>query len=221
MSDEQKQQDNDQSAGPSFSLDDVKSIVSKSVNAAITQRLSQYDQKLEETLATQMEQLTATLKPEETDESPEAGDEVKAMRARLKEMEALLTAEKQERDKERQLRNVNEERAALREALQAEGVPPERVKAAVAVLYTEDKRVGRDEDGNIQFLTQEREYVDRAPLKEGVAKFLKTDEGKIFMPARDVAGSGNRGGKAPKTKADGSLEDDIQAFANLLWQQSS
>lgn len=216
MSDENTP-DTEQEAPPTVSLDDVKSIVAKSVNAAITQRLSQYDQKLEDTLSSQLEQIMSkTQASASNDDTPAEDDAVQAMRARLKEMEALLAAEKQERDKERHLRSVNEERAALKDVLQAEGVPSDRLKAAVAVLYTEDQRIGRDDHGNIQFLTQEEGYVDRASLKEGVAKFLKTDEGKIYLPPRDVSGSGNKGGRAPAPKEGSSLAEDVRQFAEQL-----
>ena len=99
---------------------------------------------------------------------------------------------------ERENRMRQEENAALQSALTTAGVPGPLAQAAVNLLHSS---LERDESGNIRFVAKETgptgPYDERVDVSEGVARFLRTEDGKHFLPARPAGGSGNRGGAAP------------------------
>ena len=131
------------------------------------------------------------------------------MQARLKEMENAVAQREQQLRQEETKRKESTARNTLKDALAAEGVPGDRIKQAVGYLFDAEKRVEYSESGNLEFLIPETGYTDRLTVSDGVKKFLSSDEGKMYLPAREVAGSGNTGGSAPKARPSkgGKLED--------------
>lgn len=136
---------------------------------------------------------------------------------RLAKLEKQLAKTQAERDAEKKAREEqtlkaarDEERSKLSEVLADAGVDPKRSRAAIALLHSEDKRVRRNDEGKIVFVQDDGDEVD---LKVGVKKFLETDEGKVFLPPRPVAGSGNRGGMPP---TGGKMNKKAQAEQELL-----
>ncbi len=117
--------------------------------------------------------------------------------ARMSEMEKKFAAEKTARQEERDRNQRNEERGKLGSALRTAGVEEAKVRGAVALLYTEDQRVGRNKEGGIVFKVQRDGYMDELEMDAGVEEWMKSTEGKHFAPARDVRGSGASGGRAP------------------------
>ena len=46
-------------------------------------------------------------------------------------------------------------------------------------------------------MTFQREWGEElVPIDKGVAEYLKTDAGKVYVPPVDAGGSGNQGGRA-------------------------
>jgi hypothetical protein len=127
--------------------------------------------------------------------------------ARMAEMEKKFEAEKSARVQEAQRAQVAEERSKLGAALRAAGVPDERLRGAVALLYTEDKRVARNSAGGVVFKMPRDGYTDELELDAGIDEWLKSGEGKHFAPARDVRGSGATGGKPGQTNGKMSRQD--------------
>lgn len=225
MSDENNE--NKDNANATLSADEIKDLIVRTVNGAVTTRLDRERKaqtaQLEGMFKDFASQLTAQKAEEPSGEKTDGGDQMKAVQAKyerqLAEMKAQLDREAKSREEERQKRLVNEERNSLRDALSANGVPPALVQAAVALLHTDQKRLERNEDGSIHFLLQEQSpsgpYVERVGVAEGVERFLKSDEGRYFLPPKPAAGAGSKGGNAPGSNArEGESEAD--AIARLF-----
>jgi|FLYL01.1.fsa_nt_gi hypothetical protein len=156
-----------------------------------------------ERLAPVLEQFTKTKEPDSGGSGGKGGggeipEEIKnrmaAMERQSKELQQQLEAERKARQEEREKALRHEERSTLMKALQEAGVDPKMIDFAVATLYTERGLVKRTEDGQIVWKAQRDGYVDDLPVTKGVAEWLKTDEGKRFLPASGAGGSGATGG---------------------------
>jgi hypothetical protein len=192
--------------------DEVEKMIDAKMNSAISTHLTRFKgafaKELEGTIAKSLgpigEQLASlTKKPEGEEEAREKGPSKAeaALQARIKELEEKTAKAESEKQAEREARLRDEERSALANALQAKGVSGAKLKGALALLYTEEKRIGRAEDGKIAFKVQRAGYVDDLDLDKGIDEWLKTDDGKEYMPARPAAGSGAapaRNGQAGK-----------------------
>jgi hypothetical protein len=139
--------------------------------------------------------------------SPDVQQQFARFEGRTKELEGQLAVERKAREEERAARERDrqesmskEERTSLAGVLRAKGLPEPQVRAAVALLAGEDKVLGRAEDGGVIFKLQKgtgaARYIDEVPLEAGVDEWLKTDDGKAFMPARQAQGAGGLGSRA-------------------------
>jgi hypothetical protein len=151
-------------------------------------------------LAPIMERLEAFGKPAAADGKTDQGDASEAIKqmhakheAQIKALQQQLEKSESEKAAERATRQTQEERTELTQALSAAGVPVGKIKAAVALLYTEEKRVGRSEDGKVGLKVTRDGYTDVVAMDVGLAEWFKTDDGKEFLPPRGAAGSGASG----------------------------
>lgn len=128
-----------------------------------------------------------TKKPDNSNLPPE----VQAILAKqAKEIEALKTQNEQtkaEKDAERTARKRNEEVQNLTEELQGK-VRPNTLKGLLSYLRAE--RVVRDEEDETKILWKGDKEGELLPLKDGIASWLKGDEGKEYVAARDAGGGG-------------------------------
>lgn len=186
--------------------------LSNAANSAHHSRLQKVvDQKLSEmgtTITAKMEEMITQLKPAgdtgtpgKTEKNGKESDEIATLRAeyeaRFAENENQLKAERDARSQEATRNRINTERSKLSTALGLAGVDAGRIRPAVALLHTEDKRVSLSDTGEVVFKIQKDGYTDDLPLDEGIEEWLKSPEGKHFAPSRDVHGSGATGGRAP------------------------
>lgn len=121
------------------------------------------------------------------------------------QVDALTKArkeEKQQAEKERDERARGEERSALTNALLKAGVPDTRAAAASALLFFDKKLVRRNDKGDICLAVTKvygGESVEEImPIESGIGEWVKSAEGKEFLPPADAGGSGNRGGGRPR-----------------------
>lgn len=190
---------------------ELRDFVVKTANAAqsshATRMMKAFDQKLSKVVSELSDQFASRL--EELREARTQGAEVepdqllsikKQYEARIGEIEKKFAAKEAEVAAERQRAARNEERTRLGDALRLAGIGEDRIRGAVALLYTEDQRVGRNEDGEIVFKNRKDGYEEELPLNEGIAQWVNSDEGKYYLPPRAVGGSGNVGGRAPNNK---------------------
>ena len=88
-------------------------------------------------------------------------------------------------------------RRTLAEELQTNGADPVRVPIAVGHLIDSSRRVkfetDDEDDAPPIFRLDEQQSVD---LKTGIKTWIKTDEGKFFLPPSGANGSGSRPSKA-------------------------
>jgi len=187
--------------------------VIKIVNAAAANHVGRRTKQLEDRLTdvlSKFEEISAQPAPQPVGESSEEDDRVKAMQARLKEMENAVAQREQQLKEQEEQRRTSTARNMLKDALSEAGVPGERLKQAVGYLFDAEKRVQYSESGQVEFLIPETGYTDRLDIDTGVQKFLSSSEGKMYLPAREVSGSGNRGGNAPRANPSapgGDLKD--------------
>lgn len=124
--------------------------------------------------------------------------ELAKMKADNDSLKKRLDEEAKAREEERSARARQEERSALTEALRKAGIPDGRLGGAVSYLFLDQKKIVRDKEGNITWPVKRDGYEDPLSIEQGVAEWLKTDEGKAYLPPVDATGSGSRGGPPPK-----------------------
>lgn len=190
------------------------------------QKMSDMQNAMTETFQERLAELGGTIQKGAADKAKaKAGGEgdplaeIKAQYdARLQEMENKYAEERKAREGERATNRRQEERTRLAAALAEAGVPQERVRSAVALLYTEDKRIGRDDDDNIVFKMQRDGYTDNLEVGGGIEEWLKSSEGKHYAPVRDVRGSGAIGGRPglPGNKKPSKQELKRELMRNIL-----
>jgi hypothetical protein len=177
---------------------EVGELVNAAVNGAVTNHLTRFKKQFTEEITSTLnstlspigEQLKALAETQATRQQQAPGkgqpgeipqeirDSMLRYENRIKELEQQNKAEREAREVEKSTRLREEERNKLATVLREKGIPDVQVRAAVALLHTEDKRVARTDDGRVVF--------------KGVDEWLKTDEGKAYMPARQAAGSGGQ-----------------------------
>jgi hypothetical protein len=178
---------------------DVEELVNRTVNAALRSHMTRVKQALSKDLGSLVsdalkpisEQLAAIKPPAPQDGEPKDLERQK-FNDRIQELEKRAKDAELAREAEIRTRTVSEDRSALADALRKGGVADgASLKAAVALLYTEEQRVVRDDRGRI-VVKQEGKYGEElVPLEEGIGAWLASNEGKSFLPARGASGSGN------------------------------
>lgn len=193
---------------------DIQNIASTIVNGAITNRVLP---KLEERFAKYDELLKqiSTSTPEPQDKkTPDAAPADERYAAMTKKMEAL---EKQVAE-ERALREKAEakERDARRDdmvkaALLANGIDPVVADDARALVL---RSCQYTDDGQVVFTTNDP-IKPHVALEDGIKTWANTPTGQRFRPARDVAGSGNRGGDVRSLNGNNRVYSDADLGAML------
>ena len=132
---------------------------------------------------------------------PDVRRRLDQLEKQVKQRDDELAKEKAAREAEKKERETAEEKSALTKALTDSGLAPKRVKAAVALLYGEEKRVIRGEKGQLFFKLEDEDGDEvEYSLADGVKRWVASDVGQDFLPAKPVAGSGNTGGERKPTK---------------------
>ncbi len=198
-------------------LSEITQMVSQQMNAAITQRNSAFEKKMEAMIS----KLVPQTHQEEDVPAPKVA---KLPNAEILAMKQQLDAIKAEKDAEVNKRKETELRTNVREHLTKMGVAPHLIKAAIATLVSEDKLVGYTTE---EYATDKDRMVFRSkpgPLGEedlstGLSKWIKSEEGSGFLSPRGAQGSGDRSysGKLPTSKqplSNQSLADMIMEARN-------
>ena len=204
----------------------VNGAVNTAVNDALTRRLNRaLDDRFSqnnEALVNQFKEMLQGAAPAEGQGRPAAGDD--AIRNAVAPLERRLAEERQARERieaqarqEREARMRQEEQAALSGALTAAGVAGPLAQAAVGLLTP---MLERTEDGQLRFVSREQgptgPYEERVTVSEGVSRFLKTPDGKHFLPPRPAAGAGNRGGAAPSNDPNVGDADFVASMLGMI-----
>ncbi|MCG8423690.1 MAG: hypothetical protein MJE77_37810 [Proteobacteria bacterium] len=125
--------------------------------------------------------------------------QMEAMRAefdkRQQALEKQLEAQKTAREEAERRFREKELDDAVRAQLLQNGCDP---KLASAALKLAKENVKRTDDGLVW--TRDDALQPEVALADGVKEWIGSETGQIFLPARQVAGSGNRGGGKPPGK---------------------
>lgn len=175
-----------------------KRMVAASVKEAITEL------KLGETIAAEV----AKLKPAEPDDKDKdrgkPDPKVSALEAKLQEVTAALKAQADATKAAEEAAKNERAFASLKTAL-GPHVRPEALEIAARDLFTGQRRVTVDEQGNVLLRVRRAPYAGAAeedtdmPLADGVQHWVKTPEGKFFAPVPGANSQNDpRGGAGPR-----------------------
>jgi hypothetical protein len=189
--------------------------VGRIVNAAVT---SQLKRAIGPAIAEGMKSVdwAATVKPlfesfvadlpedDHSDGAPDNGapskpdPKIAALEAKISDLTTKLTEDAAKLEKAQREARDKDAMAALKSAL-ASHVKPEALDMAAQLLFTAQKRVTVDEQGNPLFMVRKAVYAGGAeeevpmPLADGVQHWIKSNDGKFFAPPP----SGGSGGTDP------------------------
>jgi hypothetical protein len=186
-------------------------LINTTVNAAITTHLkrelprmsaevakvinSDLTKTIQETLVPSIDEKIAALKPKEEPGAPPKVvpvTDTPEYRALQKQVAELQEQRRKDADKaaaaEAQSRDTRL-RQHVSEALANSGITdPTLSRIALGHLVDSTKRVKFDDAGeNVLFIDPK---LGELPLTDGIAEFMKTEESKIFIPAKKSGGSG-------------------------------
>jgi len=197
----------------------------RQVTAAVTEAIGAL--KLGETIAAEV----AKLKPADPPPDPKGPDkkpdpEVAALKAKLEEVTANLKTEAAERAKAVEAGKNEKAFAALKTAL-GPHVRPEALEIAASHLFVAQKRVSIDEAGNPLLTIRKAPFAGAAeedvamPLADGLQHWLKSTEGKFFVPAPGGAPPGGPPGprRHTQTGPDGLPHYDTPATTDVERQR--
>lgn len=198
--------------------DAPKYVTEEQLNRAISARFNDFSKKLEKaneglasTLTTKLEELVTgkldALKPagdgegKGTKGAPTESPELKSALKRIDDMSRQLETERQEKLAEKANARAKDLRQQVTEALTAAGISGVALKHAVSVLVDGEKRAKFDEEGERVLF---RSDDDDLPLADGVKRWMKSDDAKIYLPPRGTQGSGDHAGgqRGPSGKGD-------------------
>ncbi len=124
----------------------------------------------------------------------EDSPEWKAHQVEIAKLKQLAADTARERDTERAKTRASTLRTTLAEQLQKAGVPADRVKLAVGHLISAERLVDYADGGKGDEPVW-REGEEERSLADGIKAFLKTSDGKLFLPPVNPGGSGGGPGR--------------------------
>ncbi len=220
--------------------DTPKYITEEQLSRAITARFKAHEKTLESKfselttgLVSKFEEVTTKVaegskakeaakaesaKKAETQPTFEESPAYTAMRKQLEELTKKQEQAVRERDAEKARSRDMGLRQKVSEALSAAGVDAARARLALGYLVDAAKivRYAEDEPEAVVFRASDGDQ----DLSAGVRAWLKSEEGKVFLPPRGTQGSGDRAvGNSPTTAGQGITKAHVasligQALAN-------
>ena len=154
--------------------------------------------KLDERIADKVKEATKDLPKGDDKGKDDKGKEDKGGKAkddeRISGLEQRLQASEKAREEAEAARRRDALESGARDALLKAGVSADRVRHALAVLKT-DGHLDHDKDGKPGWKGKDRFGVDTLlPLDEGAAAWVKSDDGKHYLPPVQTRGTGDKGG---------------------------
>lgn len=183
-----------------------ESLKPETIGAAVKSHLEglKLDEKIAEKVKDATKDLKAPKKGEEDDEDevddkgkkkPKSGES--AADKKLAAIEKRLADETKAREEAEGARKRDQLEAAAKDALVKAGVPAERVRHAMAVLK-QDGVLDFTAEGKPGWKGKDKYQVDTVlGVDDGAAAWVKSDDGKAFLPASNAGGIDQPGGKRP------------------------
>lgn len=176
--------------------------VNRIVNSAISSRLKSFEKKMDQ-------MFTSLTSPSQESSQSSSSDETKFNKNEFLKLKSEFNRLKEEKEKERQSYKLNQLDSTLTETLVNLGVASHFIKPAKALLKQEGM-VSYSEEDDDQVIFKKSSF-ETADLQTGLRDWLKSDEGKHFLPASNLKGSGDKSYKSngshtdPKAKAEERL----------------
>ncbi len=176
--------------------------------------------------------LLETFKPSAPDKAAKPGEqsaatvfkleespEWKASQATIAELKKKTADAEASTAQERAKNRASQLRSTLSEQLAKQGVPADRIKLAVGHLISAEQIVGYSDEGQGDSVVYRDGDGNEVSLDAGLKSFLRSTEGKLFLPAQNPGGSGsgpNGRGTAPLDKNDprAPLRAAVRGFLN-------
>ena len=181
------------------------SIKPDTIGAAVKAHLDGL--KLDEKIADKVKEATKDLpkgeeKGKDDDKSKDKGGKGKDDE-RINGLEQRLAASEKAREEAEMARRRDALESGARDALVKAGVPAERARHALAVLKA-DGLLDHDKDGKPGWKGKDRFGVDTLlSLEEGASAWVKSDDGKHYLPPVQTRGTGDKGGGGPSHNGNG------------------
>jgi len=188
-------------------------IMKTSISDALKAERTESDKRLDSRLAklandsTSLEERIAAMvsdvqKPRGADKKsePDDSDESKAQSAKLAALEAKLDAA----EKARLEAVASSHRQSMLSEFRNEvskHVPADRLDMVEALLHNAQGRIKRGEDGISGMNFKRDGYEEILSFDKAIPEWLKTDEGKRFIPALGAQGTGGGAGETRRNKA--------------------
>lgn len=153
---------------------------------AIKKSQEEADKRLDARLAKEREETKKLLPPKDDDKRDDNGRFTS--KEELSALKKQLDAEKAAREKAEGDRKAEQLRSAAGAALASAGV--ERTSHALALLDASEGRLAFTDDGRPGLKFRRNGYEEVVPLDKGVSEWLRTDDGKAFLPASGAQGTG-------------------------------
>lgn len=202
--------------------DPPKFVTEDQLNRAITARFTDFSKKQEKHLGDFSTSLTSRIeelmKPPSTSSTPaeskNADDPiVRGLQKQLQDLTAKADKAASEAAAEREKSRKQSLRQTLTDTLLKNGVDAARVKHAVGFLVDAEGRVRYQEGGDdLVFTDTDGSELD---LHTGVKSWVGSEDGKFYLPARGITGSGDRGTGNPPKAAGKSKPGAVPTNAEL------
>ncbi len=193
-------------------------------NRGLTKRFKKFEKSLLGTIETVLnkrdEALLAKLappseppkEPKPNEPVPSADPVIAGLQQQVEELKADNARKDAIAASEREQRRSSALRQHLAHALVKGGMDAGRARHAVGFLVDVEKRVkyAADETDELVFVDGDEELE----LAAGLKAWLKSDDAKLYLPPRGVAGSGDRGGGSTRPQTPG--QPDRAAVSNAL-----
>jgi hypothetical protein len=200
---------------PKEGADAPKYVTEEQLQSALTERFRAFEQRVDKSLGALgpklREELSALFpkpvpKPEGADGNgtvrkgeSEPNPELKKLQDQITQLTKQAEDARSERDAERARARDSSLRQRVTDALSGVGVEGVRARHALALLVDSERRVRwSDDGGSLLFRTDTHDELE---LAAGVREWLKTEDAKLYLPARGALGSGDRPGAQPPPRA--------------------
>ena len=191
--------------------------VNAAVNSAITARLKKSNAAIDAKLSQLTEAIAKLGEPKAPADGGDPADKSKpdpvivGLQRQIEALKADTETAKGEAAAERNKARTTALRSRLTDELVKGGMDAARARHAVGFLVDVERRVKYAEDGDELLFVDKNEDVDFAT---GLKGWLKSDDAKIYLPARGASGSGDRGAGSPPRRNDPA--PDRSAIASAL-----
>lgn len=189
---------------------DIKALVQAELGSALKAL------NLGEVIKGQVTEALKRLQPQDKDKEEEKDPTKLTVAQQIEALRNQLTAQTKATQEAQEANRMKDLMTAAEKALSTVGVTPDRLEGAMALLHDRRKLFAHDANGNPVMRGKDAAGNEtHTALADAIKAWAGTPEGKGFLPAKPVEGSGSSGNlrTAPKTK-EGTL--DIKSLSKSL-----